>query len=147
MTSLEEMEKRIQVLEDVEEIKKMKVRYMKACDDHYNPEAIAALFTEDCIWSCNTDGIFHGKEELKDWFRSCNLNTSWAMHYAISPIIEVDGNTATGEWYMWMLATSVRNGACLYAVQYEDKYEKIDGQWLCKEVHVFNRIATKYEDG
>lgn len=147
MSNMEDLEKRIQVLEDIEAIKKMKVEYMRACDDAYNPEAIAALFTEDCVWECNSDGIFYGKEELKAWFRSCAKNTSWAMHYAIAPIIEVNGNTADGKWYMWMLATNIKHGPCLYAVTYVDKYEKVDGKWLCKDVRVTNKFACKYEEG
>ncbi|MGH7917200.1 MAG: nuclear transport factor 2 family protein, partial [Candidatus Binataceae bacterium] len=53
------LEERVRVLEDIESIKRLKARYCAACDDNYNAEAIAALFTEDAIW----DGAGLGKAE------------------------------------------------------------------------------------
>ena len=48
--SLESLEKRIQVLEDIEEIKKLKHRYCALCDADYDADALAELFTEDAVW-------------------------------------------------------------------------------------------------
>ena len=53
MASLEELEKRIQVLEDVEAIKRLKAFYAKACDDKYNPSLMKEVFTEDQIRRAN----------------------------------------------------------------------------------------------
>ena len=41
---------RLTRLEDIEEIKQLKARYCAYCDDGYDPNGIAALFTEDGIW-------------------------------------------------------------------------------------------------
>jgi hypothetical protein len=40
MTTIEELTKRVQQLEDIEAIKQLKSRYAEACDDNYNAEKI-----------------------------------------------------------------------------------------------------------
>ena len=41
------IEARLRRLEDIEAIKRLKARYCAACDDGYDPDRLAALFTED----------------------------------------------------------------------------------------------------
>lgn len=45
-----DLEKRIQSIEDLEAIKKLKHQYCHYCDDNYAADGIAALYTEDAIW-------------------------------------------------------------------------------------------------
>ena len=45
--SLEDIERRLRALEDVEEIKRLKARYCTYCDDNYDADKIARLFVED----------------------------------------------------------------------------------------------------
>ncbi len=44
MTTLEQ---RIQVLEDIEAIRKLKALYCAACDDDHNPDKLGPLFAQD----------------------------------------------------------------------------------------------------
>jgi len=46
---LAQLEQRVQALEDVNAIRHLKARYAAYCDDQYNPEGLAALFTEDAV--------------------------------------------------------------------------------------------------
>jgi hypothetical protein len=50
LTRLERMERRLQSLEDAEAIRNLKSRYAALCDDSYDADGIAALFTEDATW-------------------------------------------------------------------------------------------------
>ncbi|MBV8360284.1 MAG: nuclear transport factor 2 family protein, partial [Deltaproteobacteria bacterium] len=50
MANIEELAARTQRLEDIENIKQLKARYCAFCDDNYNPQGIASLFTEDGVW-------------------------------------------------------------------------------------------------
>ena len=45
-----EMIKRLQTLEDIEAIRKLKFRYASLCDYGYQAEELATLFTEDAVW-------------------------------------------------------------------------------------------------
>src|SRR5262249_60271154 len=55
---LAQLEQRVQVLEDVNAIRHLKARYAAYCDDQYNPEGLAALFTEDAVWESQGLGRF-----------------------------------------------------------------------------------------
>ena len=44
--SLEDIERRLKVIEDIEEIKRLKARYCAYCDDNYDADGIASLFIE-----------------------------------------------------------------------------------------------------
>lgn len=48
--SLDSLAKRIQQLEDVQAIKQLKVVYARACDDFYNPDKMAEVFSENAVW-------------------------------------------------------------------------------------------------
>ena len=61
--SLENLEKRIKVLEDIEDIKRLKRRYCLYCDDSYDADALADLFTEDAVWDGGIRGKSEGREE------------------------------------------------------------------------------------
>ena len=47
---LASLERRIKELEDKEEIKQLKHRYCCLCDNTYDADALAELFTEDAVW-------------------------------------------------------------------------------------------------
>ena len=50
LTRLEQIERRLQVLEDAEAIRNLKARYAALCDNQYDADGIAGLFTEDAVW-------------------------------------------------------------------------------------------------
>src|SRR5215469_14718749 len=50
LTRLEQIERRLQVLEDAEAIRNLKARYAALCDNQYDADGIASLFTEDAVW-------------------------------------------------------------------------------------------------
>jgi hypothetical protein len=50
LTRVERIEHRLQVLEDAEAIRNLKARYAALCDNQYDADGIASLFTEDAVW-------------------------------------------------------------------------------------------------
>lgn len=68
-TRLERMERRLQALEDAEAIRNLKARYAALCDDNYDADGIAALFTEDATWDSPGLGRFEGREAIRGFFR------------------------------------------------------------------------------
>ena len=91
------LEERMRALEDVEEIKKLKARYMSAADYNYLPDGIASFFTEDGIFDAGPFGRHEGREALTKnvWI------PEFSFHTAMNPVVEVDGDKATGAWYMF----------------------------------------------
>ena len=44
------IERRLQALEDAQAIRNLKARYAALCDNQYDANGIASLFTEDAVW-------------------------------------------------------------------------------------------------
>ena len=59
------LEERIQRLEDIEAIKQLKAEYCAYCDDGYNPDGIANLYTEDAVWDGGPFGRYEGRDAIR----------------------------------------------------------------------------------
>ena len=145
--TLEELAKKVQVLEDLEEIKKLKVRYAKYCDDNYNPEKLAELFSEDAVWGGGAWGAYRGRAAIKEYFAGISKRITFACHRIVSPDITVEGDKAHGTWY-GMTTGILRNGQGFYSsCLYHDEYKKIDGKWLKSNVQIDHFYQSPYEGG
>lgn len=142
MATLEELEKRIQALEDLEAIKKLKARYAQLADEKYSdgmPKGekdlkkiageMVQLFTEDAVWDGGRfGGKLKGRNQIMERFKGANFR--FAVHYFVMPHITIEGSKAKGRWYMWEAAT-MNDGTRAWIAGFEDdEYAKIDGQWF-----------------
>ena len=142
---------RIQVLEDIEEIRKLKARYCQACDDDHNPEKLGPLFTEDAIWEASVVGKAEGRAAIQKLLG--DIGTSGTIrnsaHNAINPIIEVNGDEATGEWRLIMLYTGIYpNGELHYSRiigGYREQYRRIEGVWQIYRMYCDVEESAPYQ--
>jgi uncharacterized protein (TIGR02246 family) len=147
------IEERLRVLEDIEEIRKLKTRYAAACDDDYNADAIAALFTEDATWDGGALGKAEGRTAIHKFFGRARDFFPFAIHNVMNPIIEVDGDRATAQWYLLQPATMAQgktakgNQAVWLAAVYHDEYVRVDGRWLIERLKVTPHFLTPYDEG
>jgi uncharacterized protein (TIGR02246 family) len=147
-TSLEDLEHRIRLLEDIEAIKSLKARYADACDRGYDADTIAALFAEDAVWDGGSFGRYEGREAIRAFFQGVSADIPFAMHYMMNPIIEVDGDTATGKWHLFQTCTfSDGNQAIWGAARYDEEYRRIDGTWEFWRLNLRSSFWTPYETG
>lgn len=144
-TSLED---RIRRLEDLEAIKTLKFRYANYCDDGYPPDLLAPLFSENAIWDGHSLGRFEGREAIRAFFASCSKTVTFAVHHMINPVIQIDGDRATGDWVLWQPIVFARgNRAAWLAARYHDRYLRIDGVWRFEHVDVDVKALSPYESG
>lgn len=142
------IEERLCVLEDLEEIRTLKARYAAACDDNYNADQIAALFAEDAVWDGGALGKADGRAAIRKFFNRAAKFFPFAIHNVMNPIIEVDGDRATGQWYLLQPATMASgNQAVWLAATYHDEYVRLDGRWMFKRLKVTSLFLTPYEQG
>jgi len=144
-----DLERRLTVLEDVEEIKKLKARYCAVCDDDHNPNEITKLFVEDGVWE-GMDGIgaHRGHAAIRKLFEGFRDRISFSQHNVMNPIIEVNGDTAKGKWYFLGPFTFRKgNRAVWLAARYEDDYVKVDGGWKFKHLRAIGRMSAPHETG
>jgi uncharacterized protein (TIGR02246 family) len=146
--SMKTIEERLRVLEDIEEIRKLKARYAAACDDNYDADAIAALFTEDALWDGGSLGKADGRDAIRKFFSRAAEFFPFAIHNVMNPIIEVEGDRATAQWYLLQPATMAKgNQAVWLAAVYHDEYVRHEGRWMFKKLSVKPHFLTPYEEG
>jgi uncharacterized protein (TIGR02246 family) len=142
------LEARIRKLADIGEIKQLKARYAAACDNNYDADAIAELFTEDGVWDGGKFGKAEGREDIRRFFRRAPGVFSFAIHNVMNPRIEVDGDRATGQWYLLQPATREPGTQAIWlAAAYHDEYVRVSGKWLFKHLQVSSNFLASYEDG
>jgi ketosteroid isomerase-like protein len=141
--SLEELEKRIQAIEDMEAIKKLHQNYINLMDNMEYTKVLD-LFTDDCTSEVRNSGIKRGKKEIEDIYlimlakrRAGQRNEG---HFAVEPDITVDGNVARGAWLIYMLFSKP-------TVQWvqgknECEYMKVNGQWKIHKLKFTRTLAS-----
>ena len=132
---MSDIEMRLRVLEDIEEIRKLKARYCAACDASHDPELLGPLFADDAVWEATGVGRAEGREAIKALLggigRSGTIRNSG--HHAMNPIIDVDGDRATGHWRLIMLYTAYRRDRSVEYRRivgwYRERYVRLAGRW------------------
>lgn len=129
---MDDLVQRIRVLEDIEAIRKLKAAYCAACDDDHNGDAVAGLFTADGVWQQSGDRPRVGPDEIAAkmfGIRNAAIMRSSA-HMVTNPVIEVDGDTATGRWRFAMMYTSTGGDHSVRILgHYDERYARVDGSW------------------
>ncbi len=69
------------------------------------------------------------------------------MHYMINPIIQVEGDAATGEWHLFQTCTFAGDEAIFGAARYHEEYRRIDDKWLFWRLRLTSSFWTPYEAG
>lgn len=129
------IEARLQRLEDIEEIKQLKAQYCAGCDDDHNADTIASLFVEDAVW--DAPGIARAEGRLAIHKLMTNIRNRGIIrsstHHVMNPIIEVDGDRATGCWRFLMMYTGDVGDGTTKRLQvlgwYREEYVRLQGRW------------------
>ena len=141
-------QEKLQWLIDIEEIKQLKARYAIACDDDYEPDTLAGLFTEDAVWDGGFMGYAEGREGIREFFANASGVVGFAVHGVSNPLIEINGDEASGRWYLFQPMT-MKGGdqAFWFCAQYQDTYVRTAEGWKFQHVRVHARAFTPYEEG
>lgn len=141
-----ELKRRIQIEEDIENIRRLRRKYVEAADGAvgwghnngrtHNGDVFCELFVEDGVWDGNRVAPrLEGKEAIRNGINACS-NTRFQLHFLQNENITIapDGKTATGVWTAWT-AGEWADGRCALSFSYNyDKYVKTEDGWKFKEV-------------
>ena len=127
-----DLERRIQALEDIEAIKRLKYDYFFFCDAK-QPERVLDCFVEGPIHiDYGRIGTFESREAMVAVFTELACHDYMVeMHHAQNPRIDLlDEFRARGVWglYYYLIDTRAQSVTQLGAY-YEDEYRKVNGRW------------------
>jgi len=157
--AIKSLTRRIQRLEDLEEIRNVFNRYSHAMDSGFDSNAIATLFTEDAVWSIApatpVTGVHRGRDAIREFFAQLPNEYRWTMHNMGTEIIDVadDGLTATGTWYLVDPCTMKRSpddeeGEAVFITGiYRNRFTRADGFWQIQELAAEMWNISTWETG
>ena len=99
--NLEEMEKRLRTLEDIEEIRKLQAQYVN-CLTTLQWDELVDCFTEVGVVDLHS-GTARGKKEIEKFFKEKITLTHIGMegNFVVHPIITIEGDTAKASWLLF----------------------------------------------
>ena len=151
--SKNELEQRLTRLEDIDAIKRLKARYLNACD-RQDPETVRGCFAEgNVIIDMSYFGCCNNRDEFVDDVfvpRGCH-NFILDMHHCANAEIEIlDTENATGVWALNYRNINMQDRTItLLSAVYHDEYRKIGGEWKVSRSRTEYRTVMhcSYEPG
>lgn len=116
-------------LHAVEDIRNLVGRYCDALS-HLDLQAVGECWTDDGIWTLFDEDII-GRAAILAAIRELTTRIDWIVQHANSPVIEVDGDTATGCWQIAEYARRKSGGAegLVHIGRYLDCYVETEDGW------------------
>jgi ketosteroid isomerase-like protein len=145
---LERIERRLRALEDAESIRNLKARYAALCDDQYDADGIASLFTDDAVWESPALGHFKGRDAIRNFFKGASGIFSFAIHYSLNGHIEIDGDTARARWYLFMPCTLAAGEQAMWRAGIDNEtYARVNGTWMFRHKRSEPLMNVPFETG
>jgi len=140
------VEARLRRMEDVEAIRALRHRYCYAYD-RAEFGTFMDCFAPDCRVELGLGRVADGRADVEAMFRKTRAVLDYSGHMVANPVIEVDGDTATGIWYL--LLPSTRYGEAMWSqARYDEAYARCaDGRWRIAHEVVTMFFATPYDKG
>lgn len=128
----DDVQRRLQRLEDAEAIRTLKHRYFFCCD-RKDPAGMRACFADGPVHiDYGAVGTFDRADALVKVYTEIACHDHMVeMHHGMNPQIEVlDESRATGKWSLhYFLINTQTQGITQLAGYYEDEYRRIGGAW------------------
>ena len=147
------LEERVRIIEDREEISRLRVKYTLFNDGgfnelstHHDIDALMDLFAPDAIWegpagTRTAKGIDEIRQLMIDF-----QATPFVIHNVMNPIIDVNGDAATGNWHAIIVISHAGEAAWMFG-NYEEEYVRLDGKWKFKTVRYVSAVQAPYAEG
>lgn len=147
------LEARLRVLEDRDEIARLKACYCMFNDGgwagptHDRIDEVVALFTPDAVWDGGpVAGRAVGRENIRALFTAFQV-VPFLIHNVMNPIIDIDGDRATGHWHAIIPGTDAAGQALWTFGMYKDEYVRTSEGWRFSRVVFEPAVNSPYEQG
>lgn len=134
------IEARLQLQEDISAIIDLKARYCRAADcgwDRPKPDAdgLADLFVADGVWDAGPGfARLAGRTAIRNYF--VTKDHPFGLHTVSNPIINIDGDRATGQWQLLCPSIIENDQSLLIGGIYDDEFVRASDGWRFKTIKV-----------
>ena len=142
-----EIEQRLQLQEDLEAIRRLKHYHYCHCVDRAVAGEAAAIeetisrFTDDIVADFTGFPLAEGKAAVTAFYaRGVPSILSYSQHHVFNEVIDIDGDQATGLWYVHCPVNFTEASPVGEAVpglvmgRYEEEYVRQDGLWMWRKI-------------
>jgi SnoaL-like domain len=144
--------RRLQELEDIMEISRLKAAYCEAVDGGWDRRThrgaeVASLFVEDGVWDAGRIGgrgeRHEGIVNVIDSFQ----RMPFAFHRVTNPDIRINGNEATGKWHVIAYLSQPDGTPVMFMGTYRDKFVRTPQGWRFKHLGGAAAYYTSLREG
>ncbi len=143
------LEVRLQRIEDIEAIRRLKYEYAYLCDDGYRAEALAGLFTRDGVWDGGDEyGRYTGRGEIASYWRQCAQGIPFAMHFILNHTVDIDEPESRASGRCNLLQPMTLSGRPYWAgVRYDEEYRVENSTWKFQRMALTTLMLAPHEEG
>lgn len=123
-------------------IHRLKHEYCYAIDDGHYDDWVS-LFTRDGRFVRDGDASYEGHEELGEMAEGFAAAFDHSAHVVSNSVIDVDGESATGRWYLLLFYRLADGEEGWRQGVYTDCYRLVDGAWKIEETAVSYGIENQ----
>ena len=117
-------------LEDEKALESLMARYVDAANRRSGDDW-ASTWAEDGCW--NLMGMeVTGRDNILALWQQVVAGFEFAILMPSSHLFEIDGDAATGHWYLQEFTRDLKGERFAAMSRYTDEYVKVDGEWLFK---------------
>ena len=115
-------------MEDEIALRNLMGRYSDAVN-RVDADAWIATWAEDAVWNLLGNPV-SGKDNILALWKQMMSSFEFALMLPSTCLFEVDGDTASGHWYLTEYTRDPEGAASTVLSRYTDTYTRKEGQWL-----------------
>ena len=115
-------------LEDELALRNLMARYSDAVN-RVDADAWIATWAQDAVWNLLGNPV-SGKDNILALWKQMMSSFEFALMLPSTCLFEVDGDTASGHWYLTEYTRDPEGAASTVLSRYTDTYTRKEGQWL-----------------
>jgi hypothetical protein len=139
------LEQRLQRIEDLEDIRGLRMEYHHCVNDDRFPEA-EWIFTDDAYVEYGGVGSAKGRQEVVHLFEQLSKAVTLIKQFACNHMVKIDGDEATGIAYLD--ARYAQDGKSLIAaVRFDDCYRRSPDGWRISDMRASVQFSVPVQEG
>ena len=100
------------------------------------------------MWESQGLGRFEGRDAIREFFRGASQLFTFAIHYSLNGQIDVQGDTARAQWYLFMPCTLGEGNRAMWRAGIDHEEDvRVEGEWKFKRKTSAPLFHTPFEEG